>query len=530
VRTLIDAAQLHWPSPAEALLLAAVLGTMLVMFWLSTGPAFAAIVSGASTLGFLFTGDPSITVAVALAGGALLVLSRRGRDLSQPAAPFLRECLLVAGGFLAYLIARLHTEASFETAAANAQRIIDFEHGIGLFFEPAWQGFVFRSEPAVRAFSAVYSYFFLAVVVGSIVWLYAADRPNYRLLRNCLGISAALTVVTIVIFPVAPPRLMPETGILDSVVVIGREHAYANEFAAVPSNHVGWMMLVGFVLWRSIRGPAGTAIGLLPGILMFVTVVVTGNHYWIDGVIGAAYSLVPAAALVTAGRWWPALRRLDAQAGRLAHHSFAVLRQSRKGQTTVLGFAGLLIYLVVGQVVSPGFTDHWGYLFFQAIGILGLLVIGEVKFADQGGLSWQTHLIAIGAIFADTLGTAGDMYANHREYDKIVHFCGIAAVTSAVYDCLRALNRRNGSWPANDRLVAAIAIGVAAGIGWEVYEYVGDNVFASTRIGGVADTTYDLVFDTLGAMVAGVVLWRAEVRGSGGEEEKAGYEVADGGG
>jgi hypothetical protein len=85
------------------------------------------------------------------------------------------------------------------------------------------------------------------------------------------------------------------------------------------------------------------------------------------------------------------------------------------------------------------------------------------------------------------------------------------------------MNRRDGrTWKGADRLVAAVAIGIATGVGWEVYEYLGDNVFHSTRIGGFEDTAYDLIFDSFGAMVAGVLLWWADVREE--EAREAGFE------
>jgi uncharacterized membrane protein YjdF len=171
----------------------------------------------------------------------------------------------------------------------------------------------------------------------------------------------------------------------------------------------------------------------------------------------------------------------------------------------------LLIYLVARQIVEPGFTDYWGYLVFQMAVTLLLLLAGEIIFADQGGLSWQTHVIAVTCGYLDTLGTDGNLYARFDEYDKLTHFAGVAAVTSGAYDCFRALNlRRGGTWPLQERFFLAISVGLAVGLGWEVWEFIGDHVFNSSRIGGVWDTSNDLVADALGAVVAGLVLRRSE--------------------
>jgi hypothetical protein len=107
-------------------------------------------------------------------------------------------------------------------------------------------------------FNSVYSFLYLAVVVGVLLWLYLVDRRNYRLMRNSMGISALLAVGLIALLPVAPPRLLPESGLVDTVIAVGnREHGFVNEYAAIPSLHVGWMALAGYALGRSLGGWKG---------------------------------------------------------------------------------------------------------------------------------------------------------------------------------------------------------------------------------------------------------------------------------
>ena len=213
----------------------------------------------------------------------------------------------------------------------------------------------------------------------------------------------------------------------------------------------------------------------------------------------------------------------------VAAEHWTFLMQQWRTRFTVLGLIGLLTYLVVGQALYPGFTDYWGYMVFQMVVTLALLVAGEIVFRDQGGLSWITHVIAVATGYADVFGTAGHLYSNWEHYDKITHFFGTAAVTAGAYDCLRCLRLRGvrSAW-VEERFAVALGIGVLVGIGWEVWELIGDKVLNTSRIGGWHDTTNDLIFDTLGALTTVFLLWRSEQ--GGGEQLVLEDSFADAGG
>jgi uncharacterized membrane protein YjdF len=347
------------------------------------------------------------------------------------------------------------------------------------------------------------------------LWLWFTDTKNYVLLRNVLGASALLAIVTIVAFPAAPPRLLASSGMVDTIVLYGREHAYANEYAALPSLHVGWMVAVGYALGLSIGGRRGVAIAVLPGALMMATVIVTGNHFWLDGALGAVYALGPALAL--SGGLAAIIAKsteLVAPAPTAVENGLdrvvAVLENGRV-RFSALALGGLLIYLIINEIENPGFTDFWGYLVAQVAVILTLLVAGEFIFAKSGGLSWLTHAVAVACCFADILGTDGNLYNQIDEYDKLTHYLGIAAVTAGVYDCLRGMHY-NGwiTQPLSARLFMAVAIGVSVGVGWEVYELLGDKVFNTARVYGPWDTGNDIMSNTAGALSVALLLWVSE--------------------
>jgi len=184
------------------------------------------------------------------------------------------------------------------------------------------------------------------------------------------------------------------------------------------------------------------------------------------------------------------------------------LFDNTKAAFSIIGLGGLLTVLVAGEIFSPGFTRFWGYLTGQVVFVLLIVLLGEVVFPRQGGFSWVTHLVAIAACWADVLGNAAGFYRLFAEYDKITHFFGIAAVTSGAYDILRALAVQGRlRLPPTARLWLSVALGVAVGLGWEVYEFLADVVFRTVRVYGAWDTFHDIVFDALGALSAGILLW-----------------------
>lgn len=306
MRAFFDRLELNTPGPVEAVVLTVCIAAAASV-WRAAGWGLAVIMTVCMAVSYAQTGNTAIAMALAVVAVAVLAVHRYARrDLRVDPAYAFGQFGVVALGYVAYIVSRLHTEGTFETATANADRIVAFETKLGLFFERDLQQLIIGSDVLVRLFSTIYSFMFLAFILAVLVWLLVVDRANYRIMRNALGVSVVLAALTIALFPVAPPRLMPELDIVSTVELLGRRHAFTNEYAAVPSLHVGWMVLAGFVLARSIGGKAGAIVGVMPGTVMALTVIVSGNHYWIDGVIGTAYTMIPALWFAYGGRLRPA--------------------------------------------------------------------------------------------------------------------------------------------------------------------------------------------------------------------------------
>lgn len=136
--------------------------------------------------------------------------------LEREAAPIVRETVVLGTGYLAYVLGRILLRAPLGRAALDAGRIVDVEHQLGIAWEPSLQRLVLHSETAVHAFNATYAYLYFPSVIGVLLWLYLADRANYRLMRDSLAVSAVLALALIALFPAAPPRLLPGFGVADT--------------------------------------------------------------------------------------------------------------------------------------------------------------------------------------------------------------------------------------------------------------------------------------------------------------------------
>jgi uncharacterized membrane protein YjdF len=504
-------------SPQDWLFLIALLLTVLVTMTIAAGTPTAGLAVVATAGAYVVDHRFFVPLAIALVGvlGAARGLRRqpRVRDGRQT----VREGTLLGVGFLLYEFGRAAVVGEAETARLNAERVLSLERRLGMAFEPSVQRAILDRELTLRVINGVYSWGFLSFVLSALFWLFVADDAAYRLGRTALGISAALALVTIALFPTAPPRLLPASGLIDSHGFLGHGHGFVNQFAAVPSLHVGWTALLGLLLGRSLCGPLGWFFAIVPVAIMTFTVIATGNHFWFDAIVGSVFALAPALMLIRRespggfpiqGWWRSAVRRALAM-----WKAAQLLRTSPWAMLSAAGLGSLLLYLLGRQAVDPGFTHYWGYQVVQIAVTLVVLLAVHAMFAPEGGLSWYTHVVVTADTWADTLGTAGHFYDRYSVYDKITHFGGGVALTAVAANVLAALAKRGVvSWSLRVRLAAAVAIMLVLNIGWETYEWLGDAVFSTGRHQGNLDTIYDFVSDITGALVSAVLLWRLEPR------------------
>jgi hypothetical protein len=211
------------------------------------------------------------------------------------------ELFVWASLYPAYLAVRGVSIDDSHDAIAHATSVVRLERATGLFHEADVQS---AFHPIVDALSAYYLVGFGPLIATVLVWLGVRHRELYRRLRTVLLASLGLAVIGYIGYPTAPPRLVPGLGITDTVGLSGHDTGSVagirfNPYAAMPSMHVGWSVLVGIFGFRAARSRWLKGFFVLHPFLMVLTVTATGNHYFVDALAGAAAAL--SAVAVVAG-------------------------------------------------------------------------------------------------------------------------------------------------------------------------------------------------------------------------------------
>jgi membrane-associated phospholipid phosphatase len=218
-----------------------------------------------------------------------------------------REALLVLGGIVVYFGVRGLTASDPTAAVRHAQQIVSFERSWDFYVEPHLQDWVDDSHSVLTVMNWVYIWGHWPVITATLLWLFMRHYDGYRIVRNTMLFSGGIGLVIFATFPVAPPRLA-QLGLLDTVTEYSRAYrilqppAFVNQYAAMPSLHVGWDLLMGIAIFTYARVTLLRAVGILLPLLMATSVVLTANHYLIDGVAGAALVVACLLAVRFVGR------------------------------------------------------------------------------------------------------------------------------------------------------------------------------------------------------------------------------------
>ena len=223
-----------------------------------------------------------------------------GRKLPRGRRDAVRQLALVALAYYLYRAVRGLIDGDVSTAFDNARLLVDIERAMGLFFEPALQTWALAWPGLVDVASGIYVHSHFVITTTFLVWLYFRRNDGFYLVRDMFLIAMAIALAGYVLFPTAPPRMMPEWGFTDSVVeLVGRTasqgaEALYNPFAAVPSMHVAFALMVGIPAARMVSSRLLSVVWYAyPGLVTFV-VVVTANHFWLDAVLGALVAALAA--------------------------------------------------------------------------------------------------------------------------------------------------------------------------------------------------------------------------------------------
>ena len=215
------------------------------------------------------------------------------------------ELGLAVALYALYEVVRGFGSTSLQLARAHTADIVALEQRLHVFGELDVQRAVdgIPAVPAVLGF--LYMSLHLGVTSAALVWVYRRHRDSFPLVRTTIVASTAMSLVIYVLYPAAPPRLAG-LGFADTVTSAAHVNLSSealgslyNPFAAVPSLHFGYALLVGAAIAALAERRVVRVLGALYPLLMLFVIVATGNHFLFDAVAGG---------LVTVVAWWIAQR------------------------------------------------------------------------------------------------------------------------------------------------------------------------------------------------------------------------------
>lgn len=257
------------------------------------------------------------------------------------------EGAIIAIAFLLYFWVRGAVVDRPEAAYWHARDLIDLQRSLGFFWEDNLNDWIADRKFWAQLMNVVYFYLHFPLIIVFGIWLYFYRRRQYTFVRDSFLASGAIALVIYWLYPVAPPRELPELaaqfdaaapayilGFFDTMEqYLGYAYdtqstrAFVNPYAAMPSLHFGWDLLLGIAIIAAFRRTPlawlGVTIGVGLPLLQIVAITTTANHYLIDAVAGGIVALAGLGIALALKRWgypwlveqirrlpWPSARRL----------------------------------------------------------------------------------------------------------------------------------------------------------------------------------------------------------------------------
>jgi hypothetical protein len=210
---------------------------------------------------------------------------------SRFGAAFGRELALVIALLLAYKYGRFLVRGHVTQALENARDVIGIERSLGMFTEARLQELVDTNVTVVRFLNVYYLGAHVVVTAAAFIWLYVRHADVYRRFRNVMVVMTVVGLAIHLGFPLAPPRMFPKLGFVDTARLVGPASygagspykGFANQFAAMPSLHFGWALVIAWAVLLATKSRWRYLVLLHP-FLTLAAIVLTANHYWIDAV------------------------------------------------------------------------------------------------------------------------------------------------------------------------------------------------------------------------------------------------------
>jgi PAP2 superfamily len=220
---------------------------------------------------------------------ASVALRAAKKDRLAKIAVFTQETGLILALFALWQLAGSLAGVSPDGALARSRWIWHFERVVHLPSETAMQQVILPHPLSVQFFNLYYDSLHFPVLVATLIWLFVRHRDKYKRLRTTLVLLTGACLL-VQLMPVAPPRMLPETGMVDTGIIY-HQSVYSSvagfdpdQLSAMPSVHVGWAILVAVAVIGTLRS-RWRWLALLYPVMTTIAVIVTANHFWLDGIV-----------------------------------------------------------------------------------------------------------------------------------------------------------------------------------------------------------------------------------------------------
>ncbi|MYY02344.1 phosphatase PAP2 family protein [Streptomyces sp. ATexAB-D23] len=206
------------------------------------------------------------------------------------------EILLIALSYWLYSLVRNAVPEQKAAALANADWLWSVERFLGIAVEQSVNHAVNSVSWLIVSMNYYYATLHFIVTISVLVWLFRRHPGRYAAARLALFATTAVALVGYYLYPLAPPRLMNGGNFIDTVLVhqtwgsmaSGNFKNMSNQYAAMPSMHIGWSLWCGLTIFALASAPWARILGLLYPTVTLMVIVSTANHFWLDAVGGVA--------------------------------------------------------------------------------------------------------------------------------------------------------------------------------------------------------------------------------------------------
>jgi PAP2 superfamily len=231
------------------------------------------------------------------------LINKTGRWLPHGYGDAVKQLGLFVLAELSYEAVRGLADGARDQAMINGQNVISLEKSLHTFFEPNLQSIFIDHRWIIDFANYMYMNSHFVVTTAFLVWLYVFRNQNFYFVRNMFMVAMALAIVGYALVPTAPPRLFPQEGFVDTITDFaqvnhdsGLVKLFINPYAAIPSMHVAFSTMIGVTGVLVSRHRVTKVLWAAYPFLVFWVVVVTANHFWIDGAAGLLVAVLSALA------------------------------------------------------------------------------------------------------------------------------------------------------------------------------------------------------------------------------------------